>query len=379
MTKIAYDAKRLVRNTTGLGNYSRTLVNDLSRTLPEACEMLLYTPSYGRENLREQVSMSQRMRYVYPKSAKSGIAQAIWRSWGIVRDLKKDGVSLYHGLSGELPIGIRKSGIKSVVTIHDLIFMRHPEYYNSIDVMMYRAKFHLTCREADRIIAISRRTAEDIVELGGVNSKRIDIIYQSCGVRFANVVSEEAADETRRRYNLPERFVLNVGTIEERKNVLLAVKALKYLSEDIHLVVVGRRTKYADKVEKWAEKNNVAHRLHMLSGVENNALHAIYQLAESFVYPSRYEGFGIPIIEAIQSRLPVVAATGSCLEEAGGPDCLYVSPDSPEECAEAIKLTLRGAEQRDLRIMRSREYVKRFENKDTAKQVMEVYRKLVNL
>ena len=161
--------------------------------------------------------------------------------------------------------------------------------------------------------------------------------------------------------------------------MLLAVKALKYLSEDIHLVVVGRRTKYADKVEKWAEKNNVAHRLHMLSGVENNALHAIYQLAESFVYPSRYEGFGIPIIEAIQSRLPVVAATGSCLEEAGGPDCLYVSPDSPEECAEAIKQTLRGAEQRDLRIMRSREYVKRFENKDTAKQVMEVYRKLVNL
>ena len=379
MTKIAYDAKRLVRNTTGLGNYSRTLVNDLSRTLPEACEMLLYTPSYGREDLREQVSMSQRMRYVYPKSAKSGIAQALWRSWGIVRDLKKDGVSLYHGLSGELPIGIRKSGIKSVVTIHDLIFMRHPEYYNPIDVMMYRAKFHLTCREADRIIAISRRTAEDIVELGGVNPKRIDIIYQSCGVRFTNVVSEEAADETRRRYNLPERFVLNVGTIEERKNVLLAVKALKYLSEDIHLVVVGRRTKYADKVEKWAEKNNVAHRLHMLSGVENNALHAIYQLAESFVYPSRYEGFGIPIIEAIQSRLPVGAATGSCLEEAGGPDCLYVSPDSPEECAEAIKLTLRGAEQRDLRIMRSREYVKRFENKDTAKQVMEVYRKLVNL
>ena len=117
--------------------------------------------------------------------------------------------------------------------------MRHPEYYNPIDVMMYRAKFHLTCREADRIIAISRRTAEDIVELGGVNPKRIDIIYQSCGVRFANVVSEEAADETRRRYNLPERFVLNVGTIEERKNVLLAVKALKYLSEDIHLVVVS--------------------------------------------------------------------------------------------------------------------------------------------
>jgi len=376
---IGFDAKRIVRNNTGLGSYSRNLVNDLSSVLDSGTEMRLYAPDEGNEALRRQVRETAFMKFVYPDSCNFRLTRDLWRIKGIVDDLKRDKVDLFHGLTGELPMGIKKAGIKSVVTIHDLIFMHHPEYYNWLDTKIYAWKFHQTCKEADRIIAISECTKRDIIRFGGVDPSRIDVIYQSCSTEFKARESEKKLQQVHTDYILPERYIVNVGTIEERKNVLLAVKALKYLSEDIHLVVVGRRTKYADKVEKWAEKNNVAHRLHMLSGVENNALHAIYQLAESFVYPSRYEGFGIPIIEAIQSRLPVVAATGSCLEEAGGPDCLYVSPDSPEECAEAIKLTLRGAEQRDLRIMRSREYVKQFENKDTAKQVMEVYRKLVNL
>ena len=377
MTTIAYDAKRIVRNATGLGNYSRTLVNDLSRTLPSDCRMLLYAPDRGRDDLRSQIIETDRLRYVFPAKPLGAIRRAVWRSWGIVKDLRRDGVNLFHGLSGELPIGIKASGIPSVVTIHDLIFLRYPEYYNPIDVAVYKAKFQLTCREADRIIAISRCTALDIVEFGDVDPKRIDIIYQSCGSRFSSIVSEEQADSVRRQYALPQRFILNVGTIEERKNILLAVKALPMLPDDLHLVVVGRRTKYTDAVERWARKNNVAHRLHILSGVDNTALTAIYQMAESFVYPSRYEGFGIPIIEAIQSRLPVVACTGSCLEEAGGPDCLYVDPDNAEECAAALKQTLRGAEFRDARIMRSREYVRRFENTDTARQVIKVYNKVI--
>lgn len=376
MTTIAYDAKRIVRNATGLGNYARTLVNDLRRTLPAHCQMLLYTPDAGRDDLRSQIMETPQLRYVYPTRPGGSLRRSIWRSWGIVNDLKRDHVDIYHGLSGELPIGIKAAGIPSVVTIHDLIFLRYPEYYNPIDVAIYKAKFLLTCREAERIIAISRCTALDIVELGGVDPSRIDIIYQSCASRFSSVVSEETIASAIKKYSLPKRFVLNVGTIEERKNVLLAVKALPYLPDDLHLVVVGKRTKYAERVEAWARHNNVAHRLHMLSDVDNSALTAIYQLAESFVYPSRYEGFGIPIIEAIQSRLPVVACTGSCLEEAGGPDCLYVSPDNPEELASALRQTLRGAEFRDARIMRSREYVKRFENNDTARQVIEVYKKL---
>lgn len=377
MTTIAYDAKRLVRNRTGLGNYSRTLAADLALLLPRDWRMLLYAPDRGCDDLRAQVPADGRLQYVYPAKAHSAMARAVWRSWGIVRDLKRDRVDLFHGLSGELPIGIRAAGIKTVVTVHDLIFMRHPEYYNPIDAAVYRAKFLLTCREADRFIAISECTKRDIMELGGVSADRIDVIYQSCKRRFASTLTPTQTERTRHRLGLPRRFVLNVGTIEERKNLMLAVRALGMIPDDVHLVAVGRRTKYAARVEKEARRMGVADRLHLLSGIGDDELQAIYQTAETFVYPSRYEGFGIPIIEAIQSGLPVVACTGSCLEEAGGPYCQYVDPDDARALAKAIRHTLRGVEGREQTIRRSREYIRRFENSSTASQVAGVYRALL--
>ena len=276
-----------------------------------------------------------------------------------------------------MPVGISKSGISSVVTIHDLIFLRHPEYYHQTDVTIYKWKFHQTVREADRIIAISERTKHDIMELGGVAADRIDVIYQSCSPRYATAVSPQQADEVRCRYQLPGRFILSVGSIEARKNIAEAVKALNYLPENIHLVAVGKPTEYAEQVLRSISRPALASRVRFLHNVPDADLHALYQMAEVFVYPSRYEGFGIPVIEAIHSGLPVVAATGSCLEEAGGPDCLYVSPDDEKAMAVAIARVLKGAEGREERIRRNRDYVRRFEGTDVASQVLEVYRRVL--
>ena len=119
--------------------------------------------------------------------------------------------------------------------------------------------------------------------------------------------------------------------------------------------------------------------MHFLHGVSDADLQTIYQQAEAFVYPSRYEGFGIPIIEAIQSSLPVVACTGSCLEEAGGPHSLYVDPDDAEGMAHAIAQVTKGAAGREERIRLSKEYVHRFESNNVALQVIESYRRLLDL
>ena len=116
----------------------------------------------------------------------------------------------------------------------------------------------------------------------------------------------------------------------------------------------------------------------MRHDVTNDELPQLYAGAEAFVYPSRYEGFGIPIIEAIAMGLPVVAATGSCLEEAGGPHSLYVSPDDAEGLAAAVRRVLRGAPEREERIARSRDYIHRFEGQDVAQQVIDVYKTLLN-
>ena len=373
---IGYDAKRIVRNATGLGSYGRTLVNDIAR-LNRGLRLHLYAPDKGRDDLREQIVSVPGLTFCYPKDCYLPFDKAIWRSRGIVKDLKKDGVQVYHGLSGELPIGIRRSGIKSVVTIHDLIFMRHPEFYNWIDTKIYTWKFRQTIREADHIIAVSECTKRDIMAYGHVDEDRISVIYQSCAPRFDALPDAGEQESVRLLYGLPKRFILNVGTIERRKNILLAVKALAGLPEDLALVIVGRQTTYTNEVLEYISAHGLSHRVFLLHGVPDDHLPALYAQAEAFVYPSVYEGFGIPVIEAVSCGLPVVACTGSCLEEAGGPDCLYVAPDDDEAMAAAILQVLKGAEGREERIRRSQAYIRRFEGNDLASQVLDLYHSLI--
>ena len=372
---IGYDAKRAVSNGTGLGNYCRTLLNDLG-TIDTTDSFRLYVPDLGRDDLRSQLDMPRNMSFVTPANKLVKPLRSLWRIKGIVNDLKRDGVDIYHGLTGELPLGLSEAGIKSVVTIHDLIFMRCPEYHNPVDVAIYKWKFRNTCKQADRIIAISECTRRDIMELGEIDDSRIHVVYQSCDTRFRQQVSPEQKQDVRARYSLPKRYVLFVGTIEERKNALLAAQALPYLSDDIHLVLVGRQTAYAKTIFSFARQNGLANRIHMLSGVPTSDLYAIYQQAECFVYPSRYEGFGIPVIEAIQSRLPVIACTGSCLEEAGGPDNVYVDPDEPQEMAMAIKSITDNPDAARQIVTRSLDYIRRFENGNVAQEMLNVYRSM---
>ena len=371
---IGFDAKRIVRNGTGLGSYARTLVNALSEN--EHLQLNLYAPDEGRDDLRQQIVNREKVKFVYPEGLHFRFQRDLWRTKGVVKQLKEDGVQLYHGLSGELPAGLKAAGIPGVVTIHDLIFLRHPEYYHWWDVEIYRRKFKSTLKEASRIIAISECTKRDILYYGDFPEDKIDVIYQGCSNRFRKSVSEADMNRVKAKYNLSDNFILNVGSIEARKNVLLAVKALGCLLDSFRMVIVGKHTKYTDEVIAYVKKNGLEDRVQILHGIPDDDLPVIYHLAKVFVYPSRYEGFGIPIIEAIQTGLPVVACTGSCLEEAGGPDCLYVSPDDVEGMANAIKQAIA---EKDVRVPRAQEYIKRFENSNLAAQVIEEYEKTINI
>ena len=390
---IGFDAKRAVANGTGLGSYSRTLINDLARY---PLTLRLYAPDEGRDDLRTQIQDRANVTLHTPHSTfhiphSTSLGKSLWRSYGIVSDLRRDGIQLYHGLSGELPIGIRKSGIPSVVTIHDLIFLRHPEYYHWIDTKIYAWKFRQTISEATHIIAISECTRRDILHYAPeLDPARISVIYQSCAPKFTlHTPHSSSPDITPSTFHIPHstfhippssKYILSVGTIEARKNILLAVKALEtsLLPDDLHIVIIGRHTPYTDTVTRYTRDHGLEARVHILHHVSDAELPAYYAAAEAFVYPSRYEGFGIPIIEAISCGLPVVACTGSCLEEAGGPDTLYVSPDDPQAMAAAIAQVLKGAPGRDQRILRSREYIRRFQGNDVAGQVYRLYLRLLN-
>lgn len=368
---IGFDAKRITHNATGLGNYSRFAVNILAAHYPEN-NYLLYSPSPGKEHLRKQVGEAPLVSFRYP-APRFLYPKALWRSRGIVPDLKRDGVELFHGLSNELPFGLAKAGIRSVVTIHDLIFIRYPRLYPFIDRQIYVYKFRKACREADKIIAVSETTRRDIVSFFGIDERKIEVVYQGCDRAFALRVGEAEKERVRRAYGLPERFILSVGSIEERKNLLLAVKALKHVGKEVGLVAVGRPTPYLEQIRAYAEANDLSRRVRFLHGFPFADLPALYRCASVFVYPSFFEGFGIPVLEAITSEVPVIAATGSCLEEAGGPGSLYVNPMNERELAEKLNAVLCEPALAQQMVAEGKAYSERFNGARLAADLMRVY------
>lgn len=372
---IGFDAKRAFANYTGLGNYSRYVIHSLSTYFPNH-QYRLYAPkdtgSAAMKILREQPNITM----AFPQGLYTSFS-SIWRTKGIPADLLRDKVQLYHGLSNELPIGLKKKGIRSVVTIHDLIFLRYPQFYQPIDRAIYTRKFRYACREADHIIAVSECTKRDIVSYFDIEPDKISVIYQGCDTSFSKKLSFEEKQQVITRYHLPDTFMLNVGTIEARKNLLLAVKALSQMDDSVHLVAVGRQTKYTEEVKTYIAAHGLEQRVHFLSGIPLSDLPALYQLASVFVYPSIFEGFGIPIIEALHSGTPVIAATGSCLEEAGGPHSTYVAPNNDKQLADAASQVISDVKTQAEMIAAGKNYVTRFDDQLLAQQMMTLYQQVI--
>lgn len=373
--KIGFDAKRAVNNLTGLGNYSRLVIGELAGSCPDD-RLLLYAPRL-RENPRlTRINALPNVEYRLPQPGL--LKGSLWRTWGITGDIRRDGVELFHGLSNELPLNIRRSGIPSVVTVHDLIFLRCPDFYKPADRILYNYKYGASCRNADRIIAVSERTKADIVDIYGTDPERIDVVYQGCDDSFRRPLTDAQLEETRRRLCLPESYILQVGTVEERKNLIASVRALAKLPADVHLVAVGRdHHGYLRQVMRVAAGEGVAERLHVMGNVAFADLPAVYRMARLFLYPSRYEGFGIPVLEALESEIPVIAATGSCLEEAGGDAAFYVSPDDSDAIADIAREILLGNVDTDAIAARGKLHARRFNTVDMVRSIKETYARLL--
>jgi glycosyltransferase involved in cell wall biosynthesis len=369
--KIGYDGKRAVRNLTGLGNYSRLVIESMARSYASDTH-IIYTPDM-RDNprlngIRELTNVQFRLPYGH-------IPKAIWRTWGITDDARRDDITIFHGLSNELPLNFRKSGIKSVVTIHDLIYRRMPECYTLIDRSLYDWKYRRSCHVADRIIAISESTRRDIIQLYGIPEEKIDIVYQGCSDIFRHQFSADQRAAVALKYQLPAKYILQVGTIERRKNLELTIRALSALPEEIHLVAVGNGKEYKEQMLRLSQELGVEQRVHYLGNVAFVDLPGVCQGAEVILYPSRYEGFGIPVLEGLESRRPVIAARTSSLPEAGGDAAIYVEPDDVRGTAEAIRAILSGATDTDEMIAKGMRHACRFNNDDMAQRIMNVYDK----
>ncbi len=374
--KIGFDAKRLFSNGSGLGNYSRTLVRNLTKFYPDH-QFHLYTTkvSAAIDTLAIEKSPATTVTYV------GHSLKAYWRTFSIKKDLRAAGIQIYHGLSHEIPFNLQKTGIKSVVTIHDLIYRTHPELFPLIDRKIYHWKFSNSIANADRIIAISENTRQDILRYFAVDPAKIRVIYQSCAPAFQAPFLPGAVAEVRAKFKLPARYLLFVGTISRRKNIEVILRAMSMAPAGLlpDLVIIGRGKDYQEKIEALAHSLGLQERLQIINNLDDTPdLVQVYRGATVVIYPSIYEGFGLPIAEGMLAKVPVIAADNSSLREAGGPSTRYFNPDQPGELVQQLTEVLNQEALREEMIRSGYAYaMERFSDQRTAEQLMELYREVL--
>ena len=376
--RIGFDSKRLYCNFTGLGNYSRALVNNLQKFHPKN-QYNLYTPKL-------KSTPETTFFYDHPSfktyEAKT-VFKSFWRSFSILSQLKKDKIELYHGLSNEVPFNIKTSSIKSVVTIHDLIFKMLPKTYHPIDRKIYDVKFHNSCINANKIIAISNNTKKDVIKLYGIHPDKIEVIYQSCNpIFYTNIETEECGNVHQKR-NIPSEYILYVGSVEKRKNLMGIIQSYQHLQPENRipiLIIGGKKGKgYLKKVRRLIKSSRLENKILWITDLKDTySLQSIYKKAMALVYPSFYEGFGLPVVEALLSKIPVITSNVSSLPEAGGPKSFYINPNNPEEIASAISQVLNNSELRKTMIETGYEYaIQKFSPDRVTQQLVNCYEKIL--
>lgn len=372
--RIGFDAKRAFFNNTGLGNYSRDTIKILSHYNPNN-QYFLYTPKVIKNERLHFIDSNENIKICTPTSIKDKLFPFYWRSYSCLKNLTNNNVDLFHGLSNEIPFGIEKTNIKSVVTIHDLIFLRYPKLFNIIDRKIYYKKFKSACKRADKIIAISKQTKQDIIDFFSIKEEKIKVIYQGCNKIFKAKLMQQEKEAIIKKYNLPMSFILYVGTIEERKNLMNLLQAVNEIN-NINLVVIGNGKKYKKKCLEYIKENKMNSKVLILNNVSFNDMPAIYQSAKMMVYPSFFEGFGIPIVEALYSKTPVITTKGGCFEEAGGPDTIYVNSKSVRSLKESIESLYLNKVKREKMKINGVKFAQKFSDDKIANNLFEVYKNI---
>ncbi len=361
--KIGFDAKRAFQNHTGLGNYARTLTRNLKTYYPEE-QFFYFTPD-------------KQAAYSHLYASDSIIAPSgnnpLWRSFGINRDIRKSGIDLFHGLSNELPIGINKTGVPSVVTIHDVIFDIVKEDFPWHDRFIYRMKTNMCIRESSKIIAISEATKHDLINRFKADPDKIKVIYQTIDGQFNQ--QSRPADQLaliKKEYNLPEQFLLYVGALMKRKNILRMIQAWERLPEanKIPLLIFGSGNQYKLQLEKYIHSKNLHKWVQLRLPVPFHHLPMLYQLSASVIYPSLYEGFGLPVLEALASGSKVVTSSVSSMPEAGGDLPVYVQPDNIDSIADGIIRSLEHSRPDPVKVS---EHLRQFNGAVLTEQIMNLY------
>ena len=366
---IGFDGKRLYDNKTGLGNYSRTLLHRLIEFYPNETYRIFVHHKYFDD------SPYKYQHFVDNTVVSDAFSADLWRFKNVEEDISKQGISIYHGLSNEVPD--LPPTIKKVVTIHDVIFHKLPKTFPFIDRQMYAYKPKKACHVADAIIAVSEQTKQDLIELTKTPEEKIHVVYPTWNREYEHECNYVLKEEYFARYGLPRDFVLYVGAISKRKNFLRLLQAMMLPeNQDKHLVAVSNGGDEYGAAEEFIYDKELEGRVFFLKDLPWYELPIIYHMSQGLVYPSMYEGFGLPILEALRCGKPVITSNLSSMPEVGGDACIFIDPTNVEEISAAINFIYYNIDLAKEIKQKALHQIQKFNPEKMTEKMMNVYKSL---
>jgi glycosyltransferase involved in cell wall biosynthesis len=364
MHTVAIDARKYF--DYGIGTYIQQLISHLSQ---------LESPW----NFHAYVSPGDARQMKLPSSWQQSVVRYGKYSVGEIlffgRQSKKDGATIFHSPHYTLPLGL---GSRSVVTIHDLIPLKFPEYYNTFQRSYAHLLMSHAVRGAGSVLVDSEFTKNDILDTFRVNERRIVVAHLGVTDEFRPVMSKHKIAALRKKFDLPGPFILFVGNIKPHKGIAVLFKALALLKHpDVDLVFVGEKPFQNAALLGAANELHIEKRIHQIGRLSQGELVLAYNAAEVLAMPSLYEGFGLPVLEAMACGTPVVASDAGSLPEIVGNAALVIPRNNPGALAEALELVLRNSKVRKQLVEKGKNNVLRFSWRKTAEKTLEVYRKLI--
>ncbi len=370
--RICIDISPAVHHKAGLGRYAQELTAALMASGAEN-EYLAFYNEPETAHIAPPLDRLPRLT--------SNLTTKPWRMRVLVSHLARRpqdslarGVDIFHATAHLLP---RFTRVKTVFTLHDLAFRICPETHTRVNRVFLSAAMPRFLRAADAIIAVSQWTKADAMRLYGIPEDKITVIYEGVHPHFRPPTAEDIA-AARRKYNLPERFILYLGTIEPRKNlsVLLDAYALlrsQHVCADARLVIAGKKGWLYEPFLRHVRELGLQDEVLFPGFIADDDLPALYGAADVFAYPSLFEGFGLPVLEAMACAVPVVCSNASSLPEVAGDAALLVSPHDTAALAAALQRVLADAELRVKLVTLGLAQARRFTWQETARQTLAVY------
>ena len=371
--RIGFDLTPLSVARSGVGTYTACLLEQLQQG-PDTILPLSHNPADRQWSADHRWPAGKRA--VRPKV----FNKTLWMQLLLPRELKQLQPDLCHFTNHVAPVWLP---CPSILTIHDMTLWLYPAYHPLRRLVTMRPIIPHAARRATAIITVSHSAKDDIVRILGVPSEKVHVIYEAPGQEFRPLVGDGDArpvpelEAVRRVYKLPERFILHVGTLEPRKNLVRLLTAFAHLRRtravDHDLVLVGQRGWKWEQIFAAVEELDLAGTIHFLDYVPGRWLPSIYNLADALVYPSLYEGFGLPVIEAMASGLPVVTAPSGALPEVAGEAAQMVDPTDVENITEGIRQVLTDRPLHASLRLRGLAWAARFTWSKTAEQTRQLY------